>query len=129
MLSNPEIKNEIISLKLSNKDTCGQIDTFLSLFSLDEFSYLQSLTLIQVEKRNREKLKVMLTLIPQLCSFRLIDSHIEISNALPFTKLQTLGAVRKSRDRSLAILDSLVEPVGSESENFMLIASGSEKFY
>jgi hypothetical protein len=56
----------------------------------DEFSYLQSLTLIQVQEKNMEKLKTILPLILQLYSFRLIDSHIDISNGLPYSKLQTL---------------------------------------
>ena len=34
MLLSSEMKNQIISLKLSNKNTCGQIAAFLSLFSL-----------------------------------------------------------------------------------------------
>jgi hypothetical protein len=93
ILSNPEIQNQIISLKLSNKDTCGQIDAFLSFFSLDKFSHLQSLTLIQVKETNIDKLESMLPLIPQLYSFRLIDSQIEIFN-LPFSKLQTLSMPR-----------------------------------
>src|SRR5579871_1093229 len=37
-LSNSEIKQQIYSIRLSNKDTCGQIRTFLSLFQLNEFS-------------------------------------------------------------------------------------------
>lgn len=37
MKLNPAFQKEILSLKLSNKDTCDQIDIFLSLFSLDEF--------------------------------------------------------------------------------------------
>ena len=37
MISNPAIKNQIISLQLSNvNDTCRQINAFLSLFSLDK---------------------------------------------------------------------------------------------
>jgi hypothetical protein len=71
---NPEVKNQVYSLKLSNHDTSGQIDGFLSLFSLEEFSRLQSLTLIQVQNENVEKLKSMLPLISQLSSLHLIDS-------------------------------------------------------
>ncbi|CAF3430040.1 unnamed protein product [Rotaria sp. Silwood2] len=53
---NPEIKNQIYSLKLSNKNTCGQINAFLSIFSFKEFSYLRSLTLVDVEKQNIQHL-------------------------------------------------------------------------
>ena len=50
-LSNPYIKRQIFSLKLSNEsDTCGQIKTFLNRFSLAEFPALQSLTLINIKQ-------------------------------------------------------------------------------
>src|ERR1700722_16262219 len=62
MKLNPEIQKQIYSLKLSNENTCGQIDAFLSIFSLNEFSSLQSLTLSEIEKQNIEKLKIILPL-------------------------------------------------------------------
>jgi hypothetical protein len=66
--SNLDLKGHIYSLKLSNKDICGQIKTFLSL---DEFPHLQLLTLIGVEQDDMKVLKTMLPLIPQLSSFHL----------------------------------------------------------
>jgi hypothetical protein len=60
ILSNPEIKQQIYSLELSNKQACGQIEAFLSFFPLSEFSHLQSLKLSGVENENIEKLKTML---------------------------------------------------------------------
>ncbi len=33
---NPQMKQHIYSLNLSNKDSCGQIELFLKLFSLNE---------------------------------------------------------------------------------------------
>jgi len=74
LLVNSDVKNQVYSLELSNKNTCGQIDAFLSIFSLDEFSRLQSLTLTEVKNENIGKLKSTLPLIPQLSSFHLIDS-------------------------------------------------------
>src|ERR1700727_2517398 len=51
LLLNPQIKRQILSLKLSNEtDTCCQIQAFISLFSFNEFSRLRSLTLIDVKK-------------------------------------------------------------------------------
>ena len=90
MKLNPEIQNQIYSLKLSNEDTCGQIDAFLSIFSLNEFSSLQSLTLSEIEKENIEKLKI----IKPLSSFHMICDNIqdnEIFDILPMFNLRTLS--------------------------------------
>jgi hypothetical protein len=88
MLSNPEIKNQIISLKLSNQDTCSQIDTFVSLFSLDEFSNLQSLILDRVPyNENGKKIHSMLFLIPNLCSFHSINYTYQLLSS----KLRSLS--------------------------------------
>jgi hypothetical protein len=93
LLINSDIKRQIYSLKLSNNEMTGQIQKFLSLFSLDEFSQLQSLTLIEIKKNNVNKLITMLPFISKLYCFRLIDPESEteeILNALPTSKLQTL---------------------------------------
>jgi len=88
LLSNPEIKNQIYSLKLSNKETPGQIKTFLSLFSLDDFPYLHSLTLIHIHDNILQNLTLIL---PQLHSFHLIDSNdIDLTNSLT-SNLQVLS--------------------------------------
>ncbi|CAF0985946.1 unnamed protein product [Rotaria sp. Silwood1] len=80
ILLNSEIKNQIISLKLSNINTYGQIDGFLSLFSLTEFSNLQSLVLNRVKITNLEKLQSILPLISKLDSFCLIDYNYNLSS-------------------------------------------------
>ncbi|UJR11471.1 hypothetical protein I4U23_015650 [Adineta vaga] len=49
LLSQPELKQNIISLQLSNKPTYGQIKSFLSLFSLNGFIGLRSLSLIDIQ--------------------------------------------------------------------------------
>jgi hypothetical protein len=82
MLSNPEIKRQIHSLRLSNSDTCGQIQAFLSLFSLDEFNSLRSLTLTGIEKMNLDKLQFMLLLLPKSCSLHWIDPDDELKKQL-----------------------------------------------
>ncbi|CAF0941400.1 unnamed protein product [Rotaria sordida] len=90
MKLNPEIQKQIYSLKLSNEDTCGQIDAFLSIFSLNEFSSLQSLTLSEIEKENIEKLKITLP----LTSFHMICDKLqdnEIFDILPMFNLRTLS--------------------------------------
>jgi len=94
MKSNPEIKKQIYSLKLSNINTCGQINEFLSIFSFNEFSYLQSLTLIEAEKQNIEKLKTTLSQLFDLSSFHMIyprSEDNEILDILPMSNLQTLS--------------------------------------
>ncbi|CAF1553421.1 unnamed protein product [Rotaria sp. Silwood1] len=98
LLSNLDVKNQVYSLVLSNKDTPGQIKTFLSLFSLNEFIHLDSLTLIQIEENILQKLKSTLPLIPQLHSFHLLDSndihltHPLISN-LQILSIPTLSSI------------------------------------
>ena len=92
--SNPPIKQQIYSLELSNKYTYGQIEGFLSYFSLNEFSHLRSLTLIDVKQNNKNKLKSMLPLLFELTSFRLFESKIvadELISILPMSKLQQVS--------------------------------------
>jgi hypothetical protein len=87
MLSNSEMKRQVCSLRLSNNDTCGQIEAFLSLFTLDEFHSLRSLTLTGVGKRNLEKLKPMLSLLPKLCFLHLIDPDDELKHELTVERI------------------------------------------
>ena len=88
IFSNADLKRHIHSLQLSNKDTCGEIKKLLSLFSLNEFPHLQSLTLTEVEQDEVEKLKIMLPSMPQLSSFRWIkprNEDREILTKIPIT--------------------------------------------
>ena len=60
MLLCPSIKNQIVSLHLSDaKGTCGQVQAFLSMFQLNEFFHLRSLTLVDVVSINVEEMKSM----------------------------------------------------------------------
>jgi hypothetical protein len=77
MKSNFEIKQQIYSLRLSDEDTCGQIETFLLFFSFNQFTSLRSLTLTEVAQKNVDKLKLMLPLLPASCSIHLIDRDSE----------------------------------------------------
>ncbi|CAF1260329.1 unnamed protein product [Rotaria sp. Silwood1] len=100
LLSNPDVKNQIYSLILTNKDTSDQIKTFLSLFSLNEFLHLHSLTLIQVEENILQKLKLIIPLIPQLHSFHLFDSndiHLtdSLTSNLEILSIPTLSSINK----------------------------------
>jgi len=58
MLLYPSIRNEIVSLHLSDaKGTCGQAQAFLSMFQLNEFPHLRSLTLVNIVSMNVEEMK------------------------------------------------------------------------
>ncbi|CAF4872418.1 unnamed protein product [Rotaria sp. Silwood1] len=95
MLLEPHIKIKIYSMHLSNKGSHDQIETFLSLFSIDEFPNLRSLTLTQVTYENIEKVRSMLSSIPELYSLHLIDSeNIEAGTLVPLTtsKVRILSA-------------------------------------
>ncbi|CAF3636761.1 unnamed protein product [Rotaria sordida] len=100
LLSNSDVKNQIYTLVLSNKDTSDQIKTFLSLFSLNEFLHLHSLTLIQVEENILQKLKLIIPLIPQLHSFHLFDSNDiyltdPLTSNLEILSIPTLSSINK----------------------------------
>ena len=101
ILSNPQIKQHIYSLKLSNKNSCAQIELFLQLFSLDEFSKLRSLSLIDIQEDDVIVLKSMLPFIPQLyhCHLRYHDSSIRFDKHIN----ETLLALPMSQLRSLSI--------------------------
>ncbi|CAF2863254.1 unnamed protein product [Rotaria sp. Silwood2] len=84
------MKNQIISLKLSNEGTCGQIDKFLSLFSLEEFSNLQSLT---VNELKEETIEILTSLLPSMSQLRCFDStdwEDDISPVMQLANLRTL---------------------------------------
>lgn len=96
MLLNLEIKNQIYSLHLSDKEIDFQIESFLSFFSLNEFINLRSLTVTEINNTNAEKMKSMLSLIPQLSYLHLTNqfSHVNITlGDLPMSKLQTLSII------------------------------------
>jgi len=78
---------------LSNKNTSDQIELFLSFFSLNEFSHLQSLKLVEIEEQNVVKLKSMLLLLSNLFSLNIISNKIddkEILDDLPMSNLRML---------------------------------------
>ncbi|CAF1205472.1 unnamed protein product [Adineta steineri] len=88
---NPKIKRNIIYLKLSNIDLREQIQSFLSLFSLNEFIRLRSLSFIGTLNYHTEyeQLSSMLTLLPDLYRFYAPRWTIE-AEAISKTKIQVL---------------------------------------
>ncbi|CAF1187086.1 unnamed protein product [Adineta steineri] len=94
ILSNPELKHKIISLKLSNEGTRGQIGEFLSLFPLNEFIKLRSLSLIGLKEENVRQLKPMLALLSNLYYFSFTElecRNSEILSELSKSKLRILS--------------------------------------
>ncbi|UJR29405.1 hypothetical protein I4U23_010617 [Adineta vaga] len=69
MISNPKMKQKIVSLQLSNEYTNGQISFLLSLFSLNEFTHLRSLKLFNLHDDNVQRILPMLPCLFNLHSF------------------------------------------------------------
>ncbi|CAF1339326.1 unnamed protein product [Adineta steineri] len=88
---NPKIKRNIIYLKLSNIDLRGQIESFFSLFSLNEFINLRSLSFIGELNYHTEQEQVssMLTLLPDLYRFYAPGWKID-AEIIPKSKIQVL---------------------------------------
>ncbi|CAF1167348.1 unnamed protein product [Rotaria sordida] len=107
ILSNAEIKYNVISLKLSNDGTRGQIENFLSAFALNEFINLQSLSLMNLKNDDLQKLLPILPLLSKLYCFsftrstRWDDKTSEILPALKKSKLRILSIPSLSCDRSI----------------------------
>lgn len=74
MLDDPEIQQQVYSLKLSNEQTPIQIQAFCTYFSLAEFTRLRSLALIEVKQNNVEQLSAILPSLSQLTRLQLIPS-------------------------------------------------------
>ncbi|CAF1268262.1 unnamed protein product [Rotaria sordida] len=92
----PEIIQQISSLHLSNKDTCGQIKTFLSICSFNKYSNIHSLTLSHVEEENVPVLQSILPLCSKLYTFHLISPQVDeeaIIFALPISNIQKLSII------------------------------------
>jgi hypothetical protein len=104
MLENPSLKQQIYSIKLSDSlDTCKQIQTFLSFFSLKQFYQLRSLTLIEMDIENIEKIQSMLPSLENLrhFSFDCWDREDNILMSLPLLTIQILSIPYLDSDPSI----------------------------
>ncbi|CAF3943561.1 unnamed protein product [Rotaria sp. Silwood2] len=91
MLFNPQMKNQIISLKLSNKNTCGQLNVFLSFFSISEFSQLRSITLIDLDYNRTQQIESIILLLfdfANVYSNELTDETCNVLSKLVPSKIQ-----------------------------------------
>ena len=80
ILSNPEIKQNIISLQLSDEGTRGQIQSFLSLFSLNEFLHLRSLSLVKMNDDDAKQVLPMLSFLSDLYCLSYTGQRYTISD-------------------------------------------------
>ena len=94
MLIDPDVQKQVCSLRLSNKDTPGQINDFLSKFSLDQFSHLRSLTFIDLRENNIPQLQAILPKLSQITAVHVLDSNNnqrQLESFIPLNNLVTLS--------------------------------------
>ncbi|UJR19426.1 hypothetical protein I4U23_022556 [Adineta vaga] len=99
------IRNQLYSLHLSNGNTFYPVHLFISKFPLLQFVHLRSLTLYKLTKNNSKSIRKILSSIPELCSFRMIDCcpfSDDLIFVLPISKLQTLIIPQKLLSRSIS---------------------------
>ncbi|CAF4325915.1 unnamed protein product, partial [Rotaria sordida] len=84
------LPNQVKALILTDdQHTLGQSQLFLSHFQIDEFINLQSLTLIEIEKKSLENINEHLYKLNRLRSF-LFKSEINILFSMSFVNLRHL---------------------------------------
>ena len=94
MFINPEAQKKVCSLRLSNENTPGQIKDFLSKFSLDRFTHLRSLILINPHANNLPQLQEMLPKLSQITAVHMLDSNYnerQMESFIPLGNLRTLS--------------------------------------
>jgi hypothetical protein len=104
MIPNPQIKEQITAMRLTDRVTCRPTQMFLSSFSLKEFTNLQSLKLIYLSSWD---MKQILPILPYLLNLRCFDySHwkdeFEASDlrqiSLPASNIETLSLPKLYND-------------------------------
>ncbi|CAF0763936.1 unnamed protein product [Adineta steineri] len=109
ILLNPEIKQTIIYLKLSNDKIYQQIENFFSLFSLNEFLHLRSLSLFGIYNGKVQQIQSNLSYILDLHYFHCTtysDSKFLITSALTKSKIEILN-LRKFTLNSTDIYETM----------------------
>ncbi|CAF3513649.1 unnamed protein product [Adineta steineri] len=109
ILLNPEIKQTIIYLKLSNYRIYRQIEKFFSLFPLNEFLHLRSLSLFGIDNNKVQQIQSNLSSILDLHYFHCTpysDSKFLITSALTKSKIQILN-LRKFTLNSTDIYETM----------------------
>ncbi|CAF1150047.1 unnamed protein product [Rotaria sordida] len=119
ILSNPEIKQNIISLRLSNDGRCGQIKSFLSLISLNEFIHLRSLSFIDFNRHNTEQLLPILPFLSNLYYFSFTfadDKSLKIIPILFQFKIRiltipTFNSYLRSIDKTMSVTSLTISEI------------------
>ncbi|CAF3441416.1 unnamed protein product [Rotaria sp. Silwood2] len=91
MLLNPQIKSQIVPFELLNKNICGQLNIFLSFFSMNEFCQLRSITLIDLDYNNIRQISSIILLLSDFSnvySNELTGETYEILSKLYSSKIQ-----------------------------------------
>ncbi|UJR08040.1 hypothetical protein I4U23_012317 [Adineta vaga] len=111
--SDAQLKQKIISLKLSNNEAYGKIGDFLSSFPLRDFIHLRSLALINLDEKDiQEHLIPMLSLLSNLYYFSFTDERdlsgyvydpTSLFSYFRFQPLEILSSLPKSNLRKLSI--------------------------
>lgn len=94
LVLNPEIKTQVMSLKLSNKNSFDFIQVLCSFISLNEFSQLRSLSLIDLDDNDFNQISSQVPLLTNLRYFHCKTSSIEtdkILRSLSASTMQTLS--------------------------------------
>jgi len=105
MLLNPSLKQQVHSLKLSNStNTCEQIETFLSIFSLNQFCELQTLAMTEVHNNSIENILSMLPSLKKLRCFsfdKLLVTECNLWMALSSLEIERLSIPELYSDSSI----------------------------
>ncbi|CAF3665872.1 unnamed protein product [Rotaria socialis] len=102
ILKDPQTKDRIYSLHLSNENSHGLIQKFFSSFSTTEFPHLQSLklTIVDVDDKTIQNLNSIISSMKELSSLHLnctgASTH-DILSSLTTSKLKTLSATSLNR--------------------------------
>ena len=94
MLIDPQVQKQVYSLRLCNENTPGQINDFLSKFSLDQFSHLRSLTLIDLRENHILALQEILSKLSQITVIHMLNSHNndkQLQYFIPLNNLRMLS--------------------------------------
>ena len=91
LLSDDQIRNQIYSSKLSNRQTLKEIEIFLSKFTLDQFHRLQSLELDKINQQNVEQLNSILPSVPELRRLCILTDDLCLLKNIPISKLKVLS--------------------------------------
>ena len=105
--SDRQIQQQIYSLHLSNEDTCGQMELFLSKFSLEKFRALRSLVLIRIEQESIDIVKELLAKMHRLHSIHFSQVDGCTMGANPLLTILPMSNLRMLKIPTLAQIETV----------------------